>query len=104
MASPDRDRHISPRADEDAAAALDQALAALARQRGLDWPDDPAVTLHLLASLQRQIQASLPRAVADVRSEGCSWAEIGDLLGVTRAAAWNRHGRPDPPGHPRPTG
>jgi hypothetical protein len=30
--------------------------------------------------------AGLPRAVADVRSEGCSWAEIGDLLGVTRAA------------------
>lgn len=93
MASPDRNRHISPRADEDCAAALDQALAALGLRRRLDWRDDPAAVLHLLASLQRQIQARLPRAVADARAQGCSWAEVGDLLGVTRAAAWNRHGQ-----------
>jgi hypothetical protein len=93
MASTDRERHIGPRADQDAAAALDQALAALGGQRRLDWPDDPAAALHLLASLQRQIQDRLPRAVADARREGCSWAEIGDLLGVARAAAWNRHSR-----------
>jgi hypothetical protein len=53
------------------------------QQRRLDWPDDPAAALHRLASLQRQIQDRLPRAVADARREGCSRAEIGDLLGVT---------------------
>jgi hypothetical protein len=100
MASTDRMRHIGPRAGQDAAAALDQALAALSGQRRLDWPDDPAAALHLLASLQRQIQDILPRAVADARAQGCSWAEIGDLLGVTRAAAWNRHSRQGGRGSP----
>jgi len=58
--------------------------------------------VHLLASLHRQIQARLPDAVADARDQDYSWAEIGDLLGITRAAAWNRYGRPDRRGHPRP--
>ena len=34
----------------------------------------------------------LPRAVADARDQECSWAQIGDLLGVTRASAWQRYG------------
>ena len=42
--------------------------------------------MHLLASLQRQIQNRLPGAVADVRDQDYSSAEIGDILGLTRAA------------------
>ena len=29
-----------------------------------------------------------PRLVADARDQGYSWAQIADLLGVTRASAW----------------
>jgi hypothetical protein len=29
---------------------------------------------------------------ADARDQECSWAQIGDLLGVTRASAWQRYG------------
>jgi hypothetical protein len=31
-------------------------------------------------------------AVGDARARGWAWAEVGDLLGVTRAAVRNRHG------------
>jgi hypothetical protein len=53
--------------------------------------------VHLLASLHRQIQADLPAAVTRARDHHRSWAEIGDLLATTRAAACNRYGRPHPP-------
>ncbi|MGO9332933.1 MAG: hypothetical protein ACLQCU_02565 [Acidimicrobiales bacterium] len=33
----------------------------------------------------------LPRTVADARDQECSWAEIADLLGVTRASACQRY-------------
>ena len=63
-------------------------------------PRRPAVILHLLASLHHQIQADLPTAVARARDHNLSWAEIGDLLATTRAAACNRY---RPPAHPTST-
>lgn len=92
--SPDRTHHVGPRIDEASDAILDQALASLGPLRGLTWVGDAAITVHLLASLQRQGQTRLPDAVADARGQDYSWAEIGDLLGLTRAAAWHRYGRP----------
>ncbi len=38
-----------------------------------------------------EIDSRIPRAVADARDQEYSWAEIGDLLGVTRASAWQRY-------------
>ncbi len=102
MASPNRAHHPRPLADTDSAAVLADALEALARRRTAHWLGDAAVTVHLLVSLQHQIQAALPDAVADARDQDHSWAEISDLLGTTRAAAWNRYGRPDRRGNPRP--
>jgi hypothetical protein len=43
-----------------------------------------------------------PPSTADARDQNYSWAEIGDLLGITRAAAWNHYGRPSRRGHTRP--
>lgn len=95
MASPHRDHHIGPTINSDTTAVLADALAALARRHTPTYDlDDPAVTLHLLTSLHRQIQATLPAAVARARQDNLSWAEIGDLLGITRAAACNRYHRP----------
>jgi len=93
MAATDRTHHIGPRTDQASSTVLDQALAALGPQRGLDSDHDAAITIHLLTSLQHQIQTRLPAAVADARDQDYSWAEIGDLLGLTRAAAWHRYGR-----------
>jgi hypothetical protein len=102
VAATDRTHHIGPRADEATEAILEQAVASLGPLRGLDWLGDGAITVHLLASLQRQIQDRLPDAVADARDQDYSWAEIGDLLGLTRAAAWHRYGRPGRAGVTRP--
>ena len=56
----------------------------------------------MLVSLHLEITARLPDAVADARDSYHSWAEIADLLGTTRAAAWNHYGRPDRTRHPTP--
>jgi len=102
MASPYRDHHVGPALDHDTADVLAGALAALAgRHTPAYCLDDPAVTVHLLASLHRRIEVSLPTAVARARDHGLSWAEIGDLLATTRAAACNRYRRLHLPGPDR---
>lgn len=40
----------------------------------------------------RQAQASIATAVADARDAGCSWAQIGEALDVTKQAAQQRFG------------
>ena len=102
MAVPDRAHHVPPHVDEYSAIALSEATATLGSLRGLSWLGDAGVELHLLASLLRQAQTRLPDAVAEARDQDYSWAEIGDLLGTTRAAAWQRYGRPGKRGHTRP--
>ncbi|MDA8303067.1 MAG: hypothetical protein M0005_16365 [Actinomycetota bacterium] len=77
------------------AAALDRALEDLGRSRGL-WPGDASVTLELLSSLAAEVSSRLPRAVDDARAYGLSWAEVANLLGVTRASAWERFGSQRP--------
>ena len=47
--------------------------------------------MGLLTSLIAQTQRLLPPAVAEARDQQCSWAQIGDLLGVTRASAQQRY-------------
>ena len=102
MAVPDRTHHVPPRVDEYSAIALSEATATLGSLRGLSWLGEAGVELHLLTSLLQQAQARLPDAVAEARDQDYSWAEIGDLLGTTRAAAWQRYGRPGKRGHTRP--
>ena len=54
--------------------------------RNLD-PSGAATALHLRASLTAQTEIRLASAVNDARDQGCSWAEMADLLGVSRASA-----------------
>ncbi len=91
MREPRRDHYLAPATGLDSGHALDEALEALAGLRGLERSGDVGVTLHVLASLVAEAQARLPRAVADARDEDYSWAQIADLLGVTRASAWQRY-------------
>jgi len=101
MAAPDRTHHVPPRVDEDSDITLNEAIATLGTLRALSWLGDAGAELHLLASLLRHAEARLPDAVAEARDQDYSWAEIGDLLGTTRAAAWQRYGRPGKRGHTR---
>jgi hypothetical protein len=87
-----RDHYLGPLGGQDTKQVLDEALSALGVLRNMRWDTgDAGVDLHLLTSLLEALTSRLPGAVAEARQKGCSWAEIGDLLGVTRASAWQRY-------------
>ena len=89
--SPRRNHYLEPSAGDDTAAVLDEALESLGTLR---MPTrslgDAGVAIHLLVSLMAEAERRLPRTAAEARDQDYSWAEIGDLLGTTRAAAWQR--------------
>ena len=91
MTEPRRDHYLPPTVGDDSERVLDAAIDSLAKLRGLGCNGDAAATLHLLTSLIAEAQRRLSRAVADARDQDCSWAQIADLLGVTRASAWQRY-------------
>jgi hypothetical protein len=91
MTTTGRDCYLEPYTDWDTADVLDEALASLGTLRiPLGWLGDGGAETQLLASLMKEIELRLPKAVALARDQEYSWAEIGDLLGTTRAAAWQR--------------
>ena len=61
-------------------------------------PADPALTplatVTAVRSLARVVEEGLREAVQNARDAGHTWAEIGELLGTTRQAAFQRFGRP----------
>jgi hypothetical protein len=96
MTEPRRDHYLAPATGADTSQAVDAAIKHLAGLRHWNGPTDATVTLHLLASLQTEASKRLPDLVANARAQGCSWAQIADLLGVTRASAWQRYGQHTP--------
>ena len=86
-----RDYYLAPATGDDSAAVLDQAIGSLGTLRNMVWVGDAGVNLHLLTSLIKEAESRFLRAVADARDQEYSWAEIADLLGVTRASAWQRY-------------
>jgi hypothetical protein len=81
----------APRTDTDSAAVLAQAVDTLAALRTPYWLGDTAVGLHALASLIAQAHKMIPAAVHQARDQGHSWAEIGQLLELSPAAAARRY-------------
>jgi uncharacterized protein DUF3887 len=60
-------------------------------------PDDELTPLGVVAvirSLARVVEDGMREAVQAARQAGHTWAELGDLLGTTRQAAFQRFGRP----------
>jgi hypothetical protein len=92
MREPRRDHYLAPVVGDDTGTVIEAAIAALAELRGLTPLGDPCTALHLLASIVCETQRRLPEAVARARDQQCSWAEIGDLVGVTRGSAQQRYG------------
>jgi hypothetical protein len=54
----------------------------------------PLTTVTAVRSLARVVEEGLREAVQNARQAGHTWAEIGELLGTTRQAAFQRFGRP----------
>lgn len=94
MREPRRDHYLAPATGDDTDVVVETAIESLGDLRGLAWLGDAGARLHLLTSLMAESERQLPRAVADARDQEYSWAEIGDLLGVTRASAWQRYAGP----------
>jgi hypothetical protein len=85
----------APRADDDSALVLEQALDDLARQRTTYWLGDSGVRLHALASLISQAHQMLPAAIDDARDQEVTWTDIAQLLGISpRTAARLRRRTP----------
>ncbi|MGH3256692.1 MAG: hypothetical protein ACRDOU_15085, partial [Streptosporangiaceae bacterium] len=60
-------------------------------------PDDtltPLAVVAVIRSLARVVEDGMREAVQAARQAGHTWAELGDLLGTTRQAAFQRFGRP----------
>ena len=91
MREPRRDHYLHPTTGPDSEHVIDDAIATLGTLRNLPWLGDAGATLHLLTSLIHQAQQQLPRAVANTRAQHYTWAQIADLLGTTRASAWQRY-------------
>ena len=91
MREPRRDHYLEPATGADTERVLEAAIETLGKLRGLPWLGDAGATMHLLASLLAEAEDRLPRAVADARDQEYSWSQIADLLGVTRASAWQRY-------------
>lgn len=58
---------------------------------------EPLQAVAVVRSLARVVEDGMREAVQLARQAGHTWAEIGDLLGTTRQAAFQRFGRPFDP-------
>ena len=54
----------------------------------------PLETVAVVRSLARAVEDGMREAVQQARRAGHTWAELGELLGTTRQAAFQRFGRP----------
>jgi Protein of unknown function (DUF3887) len=54
----------------------------------------PLDTVAVVRSAARVVEDGMREAVQNARQAGHTWAEIGELLGTTRQAAFQRFGRP----------
>lgn len=59
-------------------------------------PDDPSEALAAVVSLRRMADRLEHAAVARALTDGWSWQQIAEALGVTRQAAHKRHAHRHP--------
>lgn len=58
---------------------------------------DALLHIHDAMDLRRRADGVLAAAVGAAREAGCSWQQVGEVLGTTRQAAFQRFGRPIDP-------
>jgi hypothetical protein len=57
-------------------------------------PTDPLEALRELTRTEAELGELRQRFVADARTAGMSWDQIGESLGMTRQSAWEYFSRP----------
>ncbi|QZQ53602.1 DUF3887 domain-containing protein (plasmid) [Curtobacterium sp. TC1] len=81
----------------DAAAALHQQVGAILAAPVLASDNDVLLLLRSATIAQTQATTLVAAVVESARAEGRTWQEIGEVLGVSRQAAFQRFGRPIDP-------
>jgi len=56
----------------------------------IEWADDPVNRLSELRDARGMLDIWIEDAVKEARAAEVAWQAIGDGLGTTRAAAWER--------------
>lgn len=75
-----------------------EQVAQATERFAMDWTEpDPLVAVASARQLARAVDEALRAAVTRARDAGRTWQEIGDLLGTSRQAAFQRFGRPIDP-------
>lgn len=80
--------------ERDALARLTDAdaLATLIAQTKIAYDSgDPLRVLHALTVRFALVERGMADTVALARAQGLTWQQIGDALGTTRQAAWQRY-------------
>ncbi|HEX4703259.1 MAG TPA: DUF3887 domain-containing protein [Pseudonocardiaceae bacterium] len=77
---------------------LAERIAIAAERFGAAWVEpDPLAAVAAARQLAAAVDETLRATVDRARAAGRTWQEIGDLLGTTRQAAFQRFGRPIDP-------
>lgn len=70
---------------------LQEALTDITEQaQDIAHLSDPLEVLRSLGDLERAVMAGREAAAQLARFSGHSWAEVGDALGMSKQAAWER--------------
>jgi hypothetical protein len=87
-----------PARDPLAEAAADLARAAQGLEDGAEGDRaDPLAGIRHALDVRRQADLVLAAAVDAARAAGCTWQQVGDVLGTSRQAAFQRFGHPVDP-------
>jgi uncharacterized NAD(P)/FAD-binding protein YdhS len=55
-----------------------------------DWDHRPLDGLRAARGIERALDKVMRDAVRRAREAGCSWTDVGDALGTSKQAAWER--------------
>jgi hypothetical protein len=54
------------------------------------WGKRPLDDLVVACAASRAVDKLIRQTVQDAREQGCTWAEIGQALGMSKQSAWER--------------
>jgi len=54
------------------------------------WGERPIDDLAVACRASTAVEKLIRQTVAEARKQGCSWAEIGGALRITKQSAWER--------------
>ncbi|MGN6741772.1 MAG: DUF3887 domain-containing protein [Amnibacterium sp.] len=79
------------------ASTLRRDLDAILAAPVLGADEDPLAVVRAAVDVQARAAALVSAAVEQARATGCTWQQVGEVLGISRQAAFQRFGKPVDP-------